>query len=324
MSWKKKAITISALSALTTFTIHLANKIIDISATSENHEQNTAGSYFDWKFGNIYYEKYGEGEPVLLIHDFSAGSSSYEWHRIIDKLAKSHLVYTIDLLGCGRSEKPSITYTNYLYVQLITDFINQVIDSPCDVIATGISGSFAIAAVQNNKNLINRIILVNPEDVNKLNKMPSKRSKSLTWFLNMPVFGTYFYNILVKRRLITDKFKNEYFYDHYKLKEEYINNYYETAHLDHSSSKYLLSSLLGHYTTVNVYHCMKSLTNSIFIISGDEDSRNADIACKYESILPSIEIMKIEDTKHLPQLERPDAFIEQLAVILSYEDETTI
>lgn len=46
MSWKKKAITISALSALTTFTIHLANKIIDISATFENHEQNTAGSYF--------------------------------------------------------------------------------------------------------------------------------------------------------------------------------------------------------------------------------------------------------------------------------------
>ena len=40
--------------------------------------------------------------------------------------------------------------------------------------------------------------------------------------------------------------------------------------------------------------------------------------------LPSIEIMKIEDTKHLPQLERPDTFIEQLAVILSYEDETTI
>ena len=69
---------------------------------------------------------------------------------------------------------------------------------------------------------------------------------------------------------------------------------------------------------------MKSLTNSIFIISGDEDSRNADIARKYESILPSIEIMKIEDTKHLPQLERPDTFIEQLAVILSYEDETTI
>ena len=34
--------------------------------------------------------------------------------------------------------------------------------------------------------------------------------------------------------------------------------------------------------------------------------------------------MKIEDTKHLPQLERPDTFIEQLAVILSYEDETTI
>ena len=69
---------------------------------------------------------------------------------------------------------------------------------------------------------------------------------------------------------------------------------------------------------------MKSLTNSNIIKTGEEHSRNADNASKYERILPSIEIMKIEDTKHLPQLERPDAFIEQLAVILSYEDETTI
>ena len=47
--------------------------------------------------------------------------------KVIDKLAENHAVYALDLLGCGRSEKPKITYTNYLYVQLISDFIKNVI-----------------------------------------------------------------------------------------------------------------------------------------------------------------------------------------------------
>ena len=52
------------------------------------------------------------GTPVLLIHDLSPLSSSYEWCRYAKKLEKQHTVYTIDLLGCGRSEKPYLTYTN--------------------------------------------------------------------------------------------------------------------------------------------------------------------------------------------------------------------
>lgn len=320
MSWKKKFASISALTAVTTLTIHLANKVIDMSATSDEAYSDKNGEFYDWKFGNIYYEKHGEGEPVLLIHDLFVGSSSYEWHRIVDRLSQNHLVYTIDLLGCGKSEKPSLTYTNYLYVQLITDFINQIVGCKCDVIATGISGSFVIAAAQNNKELINQIILVNPEDINKLNKAPSKRSKTLTHLMNMPVFGTYFYNIAVKKSIMTSKFNEEFFYDQNKIKEKYIDTYYENAHMYHSASKYLLSSLIGHFATVNIYHCMKALDNSIFIISGDEDSRNAEIAYKYECILPSIETMKVENTKHLPQLEEPKAFLEQLNIILHPEE----
>ena len=63
----------------------------------------------------------------LLIHDLTPSSSAYEWSKMIDELAESHTVYALDLLGCGRSDKPSITYANYLYVQLITDFAKQVI-----------------------------------------------------------------------------------------------------------------------------------------------------------------------------------------------------
>ena len=58
----------------------------------------------------ILYTKKGSGSPVLLIHDIVPGACGYEWNRIEEELAMEHTVYTIDLLGCGRSEKPGVTY----------------------------------------------------------------------------------------------------------------------------------------------------------------------------------------------------------------------
>ena len=94
------------------------------------------GSYYEWKFGKIYYTKKGDGKPLLLIHDLTTSSSAYEWNKVIDKFSKTNTVYCLDLLGCGRSDKPNLTYTNYLYVQLLTDFIKHVIGDKTDIIAT--------------------------------------------------------------------------------------------------------------------------------------------------------------------------------------------
>lgn len=150
MSWKKNLIVGASVAGAATLTIHLINKFVYFSATLDNLLSNPSGSYYNWKFGNIYYTKSGEGKPVLLIHNLSTFSSGYEWHLIKEKLAKTNTVYCIDLLGCGRSDKPNLIYTNYLYVQLITDFIKRVIGEKCDVIASGESGSFAVAACQND------------------------------------------------------------------------------------------------------------------------------------------------------------------------------
>ena len=180
MSWKKNLIVGASIAGAATLTIHLINKFVYFSATLDNLLSNPSGSYYNWKFGNIYYTKSGEGKPVLLIHNLSTFSSGYEWHLIKEKLAKTNTVYCIDLLGCGRSDKPNLIYTNYLYVQLITDFIKRVIGEKCDVIASGESGSFAVAACQNNPEIIDQIVMVNPSDIHHLAKSPSKRTKTLT------------------------------------------------------------------------------------------------------------------------------------------------
>ena len=123
----KRLITLAALATTTTAIIHIANKVVAASAGLKEMLDTNGKNYYHWRFGDIYYTRKGKGSPILLIHDMLPGGSGYEWSRIEDDLALEHTVYNIDLPGCGRSEKPGMTYTNYVYVQSICDFIKNVI-----------------------------------------------------------------------------------------------------------------------------------------------------------------------------------------------------
>ena len=109
MNWKKTLLFISTALGTTTLAFHVINKFI--FNTSDELSEEDSSNYYNWKFGNIYYQKTGSGSPLLLIHDLNHYSSSMEWDKVIDTLSREHTVYTIDLLGCGKSDKPAITYT---------------------------------------------------------------------------------------------------------------------------------------------------------------------------------------------------------------------
>ena len=192
---KHKLLTAGILLSLATGIIYVINRIVFATATLKNLLKSSADNYYEWRFGKIYYRKKGHGTPVLLIHDLNVYSSAYEWNKVIDELAKTRTVYAVDLLGCGRSEKPRITYTNYLYVQLITDFIKNVIGEKTDVVANGYSGSFSVLAGYSDTDYIKKLILINPPSLASLNRIPSKRSKLHKFILELPVFGTLIYNI---------------------------------------------------------------------------------------------------------------------------------
>mgnify|MGYP000343913806 CR=1 FL=1 len=99
----------------------MVNRIID-SASIANTNTKTGGSYYHWKHGDIYYRLLETNISVmLLIHDLTVWSSEYEWLKMAKVLSDTYRIYCVDLIGCGKSDKPGITYTNYFYVQMITD-----------------------------------------------------------------------------------------------------------------------------------------------------------------------------------------------------------
>jgi pimeloyl-ACP methyl ester carboxylesterase len=53
--------------------------------------------------GEVAYEIFGEGPPVVLVH--GTPTRSYLWRNIVPALAENRSVYVYDLLGYGESEK---------------------------------------------------------------------------------------------------------------------------------------------------------------------------------------------------------------------------
>lgn len=313
----KKIITIGILSASAISTIHLINRMHHFLYTSGKLLSCSENQYYKWRFGKIKYDKKGKGNPVLFIHDLTSGSSSYEFHRLVNNLTNRNEIYTIDLLGYGLSEKPSITYTNTLYEELITDFIKNIIGRKTSVIATGNSVPFVISACHHNPELFDKLIFINPQSLYSQNQIPSNQTKLFKFIFELPVIGTFIYNILNTKHTFEKTFENEYFYHKNEIKEKYILNYMEASQLSGYFSKYSFASFTGKYMNTNIIHSLKEINNSIFMIGGANKKEIKTTLENYVYYNSSIETVYISETRHLPQLEAPDKVLEQIRILIN-------
>lgn len=295
------------------------NKIINFFANARENLPVGNGSFYTWRYGNIYYIKKGKGAPVLLVHDMHPASSAYEWNKVINQLARTNTVYAIDLLGCGRSDKPNLTYTNYMYVQLVNDFIKNVIGSPAHIVTTGSSISFTVMACQLTPENFRKIIGISPADLYELAQTPTKKSNILKYVMEVPVLGSLIYNILMSRNAILDMLIDEYYFKDYLISNETRLSYYQSAHLKDGNGKYLLSSMHSHYTTINIVPALRKINNSISLIGGKEHEYINDIIDEYIKYNPAIEAAYIPDSKYLPQMENPDKLVELIKIIIHPE-----
>ena len=302
----KKIITFATLAG---GAMYAFNKFIDYTANYHGLTLDEDENYYTWRNGTIFYKKKGTGSPLLLIHDLNPISSSYEWSHIIDKLSETYTVYAIDLLGCGKSEKPSSSYVNYLYVQLVNDFIQDVIQEKTDLIVTGESFSFVVMAARMNKNIIGKITAINPTDIAYNVQSPNKYRELIKRVFELPVIGTFIYNLVANMKTINRQFTEKYYFDTTKIPVNLPDTYYETAHLQGSNGKYLYASILGKYTNINIIHALKLVTNPIHFIITDAASEDVK---EYLNDNKNITIDHISKAGYLPQLEKPEAVISLL------------
>jgi pimeloyl-ACP methyl ester carboxylesterase len=108
-----------------------------------------SGAYWQWRGYRVHYvsagdratfpeNRHAERPPLLLIHGF--GASTDHWRKNIAELQNDFEVYALDLIGFGRSSKPSSGYSPDLWRDQIADFITEIIGQPAVVAGNSIGG----------------------------------------------------------------------------------------------------------------------------------------------------------------------------------------
>ena len=314
---KKKITIIVLLSGITLATLHVINRVIISASTVKELLTKRKNYFYTWRFGKVHYRKTGSGKPVLLIHDLTAGSSGYEFYKLEHELAKTSEVYTIDLLGYGLSDKPNITYTNFLYVELISDFIKSVIGKKTNVITSGDSSSVALMACHNHMDIIDQMILINPQDIHYTGMIPNNKSKFLKLLIELPIVGTFIYNVFYNKKNITNLFLNDYYSCSGKIEQTDIDAYLESAHYPDHSGKYAIASYLGKYTNINITRALSKINNSIYIISGMDRTNAGAITENYIKYNHAIEHYYVKNTKQLPHMEDPEKTLDVIKMFLN-------
>lgn len=285
--------------------MYATNKFIDYKAKEKDMCNSKHGSFYSWKHGEIYYTVSGNGAPLLLVHNLDATSSMYEWSKILKKLEKEYTVYAIDLLGCGLSDKPTITYTNYLYVQLIADFIKDIIGEKTNVIASADASSFVIMANHVHHDLLDKIILINPSDIKDMKLETTELQLAIKTILFLPLIGTSLYNYYMRELHIKRIFREQFFSNKNADTTKYVDAYYQTAHTSNSNGRFLFASKRCNYTNTDVTIGLKEKKN-LFIIQSTDRKHAVSIADSYIGVNPEIDVTYISKSKLLPQLEVPE------------------
>lgn len=300
------------LTLIATGIVYIINKLIIYNSSKNRLARALNKHYFISDNGNLFFTKRGKGKPIILIHDLTPGGSGYEWRKIENDLSKKHTVYTIDLFGCGRSEKRAMHYTNYFYIEALQEFIKKIIGEKTDILASGYSSSIAIMLNQTNPDLVRKTMLVNPCNLKKYTKRPSRKDKTLQLILQVPVFGTLIYHMLVSYENIENLFIENYYYNPFHLDMDMEEAYYEAAHRENSLSKYVYVSLLGNYTGCNVSRALQKIDKKISIIFGESEPNCKEIIDQYQEANAHVTATIIRHTKHFPHVEKPKTFLNQI------------
>lgn len=304
MGKKRKLLTAAALTASFVAGVHIVNKAVFFCSTMKERLKGTSDTFYDWRFGRIYYTKEGNGKPLLLVHRLNYAASGYEWEALKDELAKDHTVYTLDLLGCGRSEKPKITYTNYLYVQLINDFVKAVIKGKTDIITSGNAAAIAAMACFVEPSFYNRLVFLQPEKISSTGKTPKANHKALKYIVETPIIGTCIYNIASSKPILMKQCSKLYFGSSDFGIREMAEAMNEAAHLGGPSARYMYASIRSHFTDIYIGNAIKQLNHSIFVVGSDTKDFQETLD-EYINYNPAIETEIIQGARQLVQIEKP-------------------
>lgn len=262
---------------------------------------------WQWRGHQIATYQRGEGRPVVLVHSIHAAASGREMRPIFDRLARDRAVHAYDLLGFGASARPPITYRADLYVDLLGDFLTEVVGEPSDVVASSLSGGHALHAACRWPERFRSLVVVNPTGLVTLADGRSAAKRITEAAFRVPLLGDALFNALVSRPSLAWYDRRAYC-DLGRVGRDTLEQQWETAH--QPNARFAPAAFIGNRLAINVARALRRLTVPALAIwtppTGFQDTEAESRA--FAHLNPHLASRVIEDCGGVPHEERPADF----------------
>jgi pimeloyl-ACP methyl ester carboxylesterase len=274
----------------------------------------TARSY-GWRGHRVAYAVHGSGPPLVLVHSIHAAGSSWEWRRVVAPLARRHTVYTIDLLGFGRSDRPRRAYEAADYPALLTDFLIDVVGSRATLIANSLTAAYAIAVAAASPLRVGALVLVEPTGLGRLTHPGGALGRVVRRTLMLPVVGSGLFSLLVSRAGIR-YFLRRTFADATRVDDAMVSAYHATAH--RPGARFAPAAFVGRRLNLDVRTVWPTVTQPTLLIWGAAPHfvPLGDLRA-FRAGRPDVEGVVIEGAGDLPHDEQPTEFAELVTGFLA-------
>jgi 4,5:9,10-diseco-3-hydroxy-5,9,17-trioxoandrosta-1(10),2-diene-4-oate hydrolase len=260
-----------------------------------------------------YWVQGSQGSTVILIHGIGAAIDS--WVSNIEALSQKHRVYAIDLVGFGRSDKPSVDYSLPFFAQFVKDFMEAQNIDRASLVGWSLGGGVSMQCAIQFPEKLDKLIL--------LDSMGFGRETHLMFRLSsIPWIGKILSRPTKKG---TARLLKECVFDHTLITDEIVDLYYQFAALPGGHAAWL-ATLCSNASFGGIkkeviqafQDNLGTMTIPTLIIWGKQDrvlpAKHASIA---ESWIPNARVHLIDDCGHCPQMEHPEEFNTQVLAFLN-------
>lgn len=261
-----------------------------------------------WRGHRLAYTVRGEGPPVLLLHSIGYWSWSYEWRHNVDILAQQFTVYTLDLLGFGRSDRPAVGYSARLYRSLVTDFATRVVRAPVALVAAGLSAAYAVELAAADPGRFPIVVLSTPPGLTALREPASTGDVAGRRLASTPVLGTAAWNARVTRASLRRMLEATYYRDG-QVTDEVVDVAFETVH--QPGAKHAPTAWLAHQLALDVRPALRRLLQPTLLVWGAQAEQHpVEESFGYRALKRDLRVAILDPAGDLPHDERPAEFNE--------------
>jgi pimeloyl-ACP methyl ester carboxylesterase len=155
--------------------------------------------------------------------------------------------------------------------------------------------------------LIKAMVLNAPTGVDKLSTRPGMSGAAFYGLLQSPVLGTSFYNVMASERSIRDYSRKHLFYDHRRVTNRVVANFYATSH--QPGAQHAIAAFLSGYLNTDTRAAFSRLTQRVRLVWGKQDQTTPlTHAVSLLEANPDAHLEVFDYCRMMPEQEHPERF----------------